>query len=105
MLLASLTKTAALNELKRSRPRGNVVRDNNQLEVFVSNLDAYTGSSGSPVFNSSHIVEGILSRGERDFIEVQQCNRSLVCPNTGCRGEDCTRVTEFAKLIPSFIPQ
>jgi V8-like Glu-specific endopeptidase len=84
---------------------GAVVRDNKQLEIFVSNLDAYTGSSGSPVFNSSHIVEGILSRGERDFVEVQQCNRSLVCPNTGCRGEDCTRVTEFAKLIPSYMPQ
>jgi V8-like Glu-specific endopeptidase len=81
---------------------GAVVRDNGQLEIFVSNLDAYTGSSGSPVFNSSHIVEGILSRGERDFIEVQQCNASLVCPNTGCRGEDCTRVTEFAKFIPPF---
>jgi hypothetical protein len=82
---------------------GAVVRDNGQLEVFVSNLDAYTGSSGSPVFNSAHIVEGILCRGERDFIEVEKCNRSLVCPNTGCRGEDCTRVTEFAKLIPSLI--
>jgi V8-like Glu-specific endopeptidase len=83
---------------------GAVVRDNKQSEVFVSNLDAYTGSSGSPVFNNSHVVEGILSRGERDFIEVQQCSRSLVCPNTGCRGEDCTRATEFAKLIPSLVP-
>jgi len=82
---------------------GAVVRDNGQSEIFVSNLDAYTGSSGSPVFNSSHVVEGILCRGERDFIEVQQCSRSLVCPNTGCRGEDCTRVTEFAKLIPSSL--
>lgn len=83
---------------------GAVIRDNGQTEIFVSNLDAYTGSSGSPVFNSAHLVEGILCRGERDFIEVQQCSRSLVCPNTGCRGEDCTRVTEFAKLIPA-LPQ
>ena len=81
---------------------GAVVRDNSQTEIFVSNVDSYTGSSGSPVFNSAHVVEGILCRGERDFIEVQKCNRSVVCPNTGCRGEDCTRTTEFAKLIPSM---
>lgn len=24
---------------------------------------------------------------------------SLVCPDTGCRGEDCTRTTEFAALL------
>jgi hypothetical protein len=53
------------------------------------------------VFNSdTHEVEGILVRGETDFISNGSCTESLKCPNTGCRGEDCTRTTEFARLIP-----
>ena len=52
--------------------------------------------SGSPVFNSdTHEVEGILVRGETDFVTQGSCRVSLVCPSSGCRGEDCTRTTEF----------
>ena len=68
---------------------------------FVCNLDTYGGNSGSPVFNSStHELEGILVRGETDFIVTENgCRKSNVCPqndpNFVCRGEDCTRSTEF----------
>lgn len=80
---------------------GATVRDNNPDAFFVANLDTYGGNSGSPVFNSNtHEVEGILVRGETDFVRSGNCNISLVCPSTGCRGEDCTRTTEFAQLIP-----
>ena len=76
------------------------VRDNSPDTHFVANLDTYGGNSGSPVFNSrTHIVEGILVRGETDFVSSGTCNVSLVCPTTGCRGEDCTRTTEFARLL------
>lgn len=80
---------------------GAVVRDNANPAFFVANLDTYGGNSGSPVFNSAtHEVEGILVRGETDFITQGGCNVSLMCPTTGCRGEDCTRATEFANLVP-----
>ena len=79
---------------------GAAVRDNQPNAFFVANLDTYGGNSGSPVFNSdTHGVEGILVRGEADFVQQGNCMVSLVCPITGCRGEDCTRVTEFAQLI------
>lgn len=79
---------------------GAAVRDNQPSAFFVANLDTYGGNSGSPVFNSAtHEVEGILVRGETDFVPQGNCNVSLVCPTTGCRGEDCTRTTEFASLI------
>jgi len=81
---------------------GAAVRDNANAAFFVANLDTYGGNSGSPVFNSlTHEVEGVLVRGEADFVEQGGCQISLVCPTTGCRGEDCTRVTEFANLVPS----
>ncbi|MCP4631549.1 MAG: trypsin-like peptidase domain-containing protein [candidate division Zixibacteria bacterium] len=81
-------------------PRANV-RDNTPRSYFVANLDTYGGNSGSPVFNSdTHEVEGILVRGETDFTTGNGCNVSLICPNTGCSGEDCTRATEFSDLLP-----
>lgn len=86
-----------------------VVRDNAAARYFVANLDTYGGNSGSPVFNSAtHRVEGILVRGETDYVSVGGCVRSNVCPANGCRGEDVTRSTEFADLVPrnvhDFVP-
>ena len=76
------------------------VRDNTKPSFMTCNLDTYGGNSGSPVFNSdTHEVEGVLVRGETDFEPSGNCNISLVCPSTGCRGEDVTRTTEFANLI------
>ncbi|MGP1387954.1 MAG: trypsin-like serine peptidase [Thainema sp.] len=78
-----------------------VVRDNSAARYFAANLDTYGGNSGSPVFNSvTHEVEGILVRGETDFVRSGTCYVSNICPADGCRGEDCTRTTEFDELVP-----
>ena len=77
------------------------VRDNTPAAFFVANLDTYGGNSGSPVFNSSNrVVEGILVRGESDFVSNGSCFVSLVCPTTGCRGEDVMRAPLWATKIP-----
>jgi Trypsin-like peptidase domain len=77
------------------------VRDNTPDTFFVANLDTYGGNSGSPVFNSSsNAVEGILVRGENDFVSRGSCYVSMVCPTTGCRGEDVTRSTVWAGKLP-----
>jgi Trypsin-like peptidase domain len=78
------------------------VRLNSNNEYFVANLDTFGGNSGSPVFNgNTHEVEGILVRGETDFIESLDsgCFKSKVCPSNGCRGEDCTRITEIRNSL------
>ena len=68
---------------------------------FVANLDTYGGNSGSAVFNSkTGVVEGILVRGERDFVYKGNCRVSNVCADNECRGEDVTRITEAAPYIP-----
>ena len=57
----------------------------------------------SPVFgegDENPFVEGILVRGEADFVPLGNCKVSLICPDTGCRGEDVTRTTVFANRIP-----
>lgn len=77
------------------------VRENSDSDFFVANLDTYGGNSGSPVFNSNtHIVEGILVRGDTDFILNGSCYVSNTCSDEGCRGEDCNRISELAHLIP-----
>jgi hypothetical protein len=76
------------------------VRDNSPKPFFVANLDTYGGNSGSPVFNAKNYdVEGILVRGENDFVKTGTCNVSLVCPTTGCRGEDVTRASEWVSVL------
>jgi trypsin-like peptidase len=80
---------------------GAAVRDNSPKPFFVANLDTYGGNSGSPVFNAKNYqVEGILVRGENDFVKNGTCHVSLVCPTTGCRGEDVTRATEWSRVVP-----
>jgi hypothetical protein len=73
------------------------VRDSSE-DLFVTNLDTYAGSSGSPVINSTTFeVEGILVSGERDFEADGECNVSYRCSDDGCRGED---VTNISTLFP-----
>ncbi len=76
------------------------IRVNTPASHFVANLDTYGGNSGSPVFNAlSHEVEAILVRGESDFVPLGNCYASLVCPITGCRGEDCSRIEPIARFL------
>lgn len=70
---------------------------------FTSNLDTYGGNSGSPVFNEiSGMVEGLLVRGEVDYIFDRQrkCSLSFRCPDDSCSGEVIIKITEVLKHIP-----
>ena len=85
---------------------GAAVRENSAKAMFVSNLDTYGGNSGSPVFNAdTHEAEGILVRGETDFVSNGTCDISLVCPTSGCRGEDSTRTTIFTPILDGTTDQ
>ena len=80
---------------------GAIVRNNNPGRYFVANLDTYGGNSGSAVFDAeTGVVEGILVRGETDYVydRRQGCRVSNRCSDTGCRGEDVTRITNIEQL-------
>jgi hypothetical protein len=79
---------------------GGTVRNNDSSKIFVVGLDVYAASSGCPVFNDKHVVEGILARGDTDFIPVGECVRTNNCPGPGCPGDDITRTTSFASFVP-----
>lgn len=77
------------------------VRRSSDNGYFVANLDTYGGNSGSPVINTfTGVLEGILVRGETDYINQGSCFVSNVVPNDGGRGEDVTKATVFAQYVP-----
>lgn len=70
---------------------------------FQTNLDTYGGNSGSAVFNAqTGLVEGILVRGENDFVYQDGCRVSNQCDENGCRGEDVTLIEKVASFIPDY---
>ncbi len=76
---------------------------NESVPFFKINSDTYKGNSGSPVFNSTtHLLEGILVRGEDDFYFIstqKDCRTSIRCPEFGCFGEDVIRTKQFLSVI------
>ncbi len=72
------------------------VLKNYGLHSFVTNLDTFSGNSGSPVFNAETlIVEGLLVRGEEDLdYDVEYgCYKNKICSDNSCRGESVVRTT------------
>lgn len=80
---------------------GAAVRANKNSYYFQATLDTFGGNSGSAVFDAkTGVVEGILVRGERDYVSdpVKGCSIPKVCKMTECRGEDVTRITNIKEL-------
>jgi V8-like Glu-specific endopeptidase len=76
------------------------VRKMNNI-YFTTNLDTFGGNSGSAVFNAkTYEVEGILVRGDQDYVEHRRQNCVVVnrCRTNGCRGEDVTNITNIKEL-------
>ena len=76
-----------------------VLHNHTNKPYFITNLDAFDGSSGAPVFNlDTGLVEGILTKGEQDFLwnlssEGWPCKVSRVCSTQECDGEDIVKTT------------
>lgn len=72
---------------------------------FKANLDVFSGNSGSPVFNASHQVVGILKRsfaGDFPFDPVKKCQSSKICSSGACADSQVTRTAVFANCLAGF---
>jgi V8-like Glu-specific endopeptidase len=63
-----------------------------ESDYFTANIDAYQGSSGSPVLDASKkSVVGVLVRGPKDgtesYVERNGCFIASTCPQSGCNGQ------------------
>ena len=67
---------------------------NRDAGYLMANLDTYGGNSGSAVLNTETLeVEGILVRGETDFIMNGSCRASYRVGDNAGRGEDVTLIS------------
>ncbi len=75
------------------------VRNSPSKIFFVANLDTFGGNSGSGVFDDDNKLVGLLARGDTDYEwdSADRCAIANVCPTTGCKGEDVTRITVVRK--------
>jgi len=79
------------------------VRDNGPTHYFFANLDTYGGNSGSPVFNQiTGEVEGILVRGETDYVLDVDCYVSNVVDDANGK-EVVTRTSVFSGVSSSTL--
>lgn len=96
--------------------KGATVRSVSRDGYFVTNLDTFRGSSGSPVFNMRTLkIEGIIVRGGVDYVygsttaPVNDPRRPYLhapgeanyYPQDGGRGEDVSFLDEIQSLIPA----
>jgi subtilisin-like proprotein convertase family protein len=82
------------------------VRNNENPNYFVTNLDTFAGNSGSAVFNAETFeVEGILVRGETDYIfdYNEGCRVVNTCSMDKCKGEDVTRITNLKEFLAPYV--
>lgn len=63
--------------------------------TFVSNLDTFAGSSGSPVFSVLNNIVGVLDAGQKDYVRKGNCNVVNTLPN-GKGGEQATRASALS---------
>lgn len=77
--------------------------DNVERQSFLTNLDAFEGNSGSPVFNPAQEVVGILIGGTPSQSLVTDaskgCERYNVCDETGSQ---CNLNDKDTSLFPGF---
>ncbi|HAH32962.1 MAG TPA: serine protease [Elusimicrobia bacterium] len=80
------------------------VRDIAPAGYFSTDLDTFSGNSGSPVFNAkTKLVEGILVRGGQDLEQnTAGCTSSSYFPQNGGRGEDVTKISKLQAFIPKL---
>jgi hypothetical protein len=55
------------------------------------------------VFNARNgLIEGILVRGEVDYVSRNGCRLSNVCADDACRGEDVTTISVVTDKLPGL---
>ncbi|EQC47111.1 serine protease [Bacteriovorax sp. Seq25_V] len=79
-------------------PNAKVMYPNISQTFFLASTDSFAGNSGSPVINSqTGEVEGILVRGEEDYVRRKKgCLVPNVCTTQDhCEGEAVTKISEI----------
>jgi V8-like Glu-specific endopeptidase len=68
---------------------------------FTTNVDAFGGALGSPVLSATdHVVEGILARGQQDYVMQNGCSVAKRCSeDEACAGQEATRTSLISEFV------
>ncbi|OIQ16161.1 MAG: hypothetical protein BM556_16000 [Bacteriovorax sp. MedPE-SWde] len=83
---------------------GTVRDENSSQPYFIATTDSFVGNSGSAVINEeTGLVEGILVRGDEDYVyrkeKGKRCLVPAVCAEDECDGEEITKISELLKYL------
>lgn len=81
---------------------GRVLSNKASDNMFRADLDAFSGNSGSPVFNSSsHTMIGLFVGGEDDLIvdPDRKCRVVKQCHSGECKGELVLKLSRIRKIF------
>jgi len=86
-----------VRELEHTLERAVLMAQGEEVQVSDLGLNLQRPQGQNLEELSIEEVEGILVRGENDYIydTKQGCYKSNVCPMNGCRGEDVTKITSL----------
>ena len=78
------------------------IRNADHANFFTTDLDAFHGNSGSPVFNAkTRLIEGIISRGETDLVKTSDgCMKANRLAQNSGYGVSVIKVSVFENYIP-----
>ena len=69
-------------------------------KYYTSRIDAFSGNSGSPIFDSSNKVIGILIGGNSiKYKKVNNCYKLAICSKNECEGEKIYKLYLQSKTL------
>lgn len=85
---------------------GATVRSDSPKSYFITDIDAFGGNSGGPVFNAgTKLIEGILVLGGQDFVKSPAgCTIAYTVDQSKGIGTGVTRLSFIKDAIPEFNP-
>jgi len=83
---------------------GATVRSTSPKSYYITDIDAFGGNSGGPVFNArTRLIEGILVLGGADFAKSPAgCNTAVTVAQDKGLGTGVTRLSFIKAAIPEF---
>lgn len=83
---------------------GATVRNTSPKSYYITDIDAFGGNSGGPVFNArTRLIEGILVLGGADFAKSPAgCNTAVTVAQDKGIGTGVTRLSFLKAAIPEF---
>ena len=95
--------------LPMKKAAGELIKQDGVQKLPLFNFDTFSGSSGSPIFNQSRELVGLIKFGKTDYYldQDRNCYRANKCDSYGmsCQVDDASELEGEVALLFSEIPK